>query len=299
MGDKMKGKISTMIIQVCFAVWLGLVMGALSPDPVYSDYITGYRELPYGGPGLFERYLITNDDNNDDNTISFGVLRVWNSRENLMIQVEPLDGWLISDIHIYVSSNPDPSMYLSPEVDGTFNYTNKFAFPGAVAQHTVICNLAEDLDFQWGEPWEDKRIQNIAVQAHLIKLDGSEEVNGQHSIIDQETVWGVGPDDGTGAGSPGLFTYELAHPRRGHFNGPTSGLSYKGPTQNGTTDESGGFDYFPGERIQLALGSVELGTALVDHKISPLDVFEQGRYQRPPGYQYGSSSSEPGRRRQG
>jgi len=48
----------------------------------------------------------------------------------------------------------------------------------------------------------------------------------------------------------------------------------KWPIQNAPIFESGGFDYFPGERVILSIGSVDLGTALADHKISPLDIFE-------------------------
>ncbi|MGD9099030.1 MAG: choice-of-anchor O protein, partial [Anaerolineae bacterium] len=74
----------------------------------------------------------------------------------------------------------------------------------------------------------------------------------------------------------GWFNHELVHPQRGHFiDSPVSGLSFRTPTNEGKTDQSGGFDYFPGERVELSVGSVHLGNPLADHKISPLDIFEQ------------------------
>lgn len=67
----------------------------------------------------------------------------------------------------------------------------------------------------------------------------------------------------------------MAHPNRTHFiDSPVEGLIFQTLTHQGLTDESGGFDYFPGEQVTLSIGSVPLGTALADHKISPLDLFE-------------------------
>jgi len=71
------------------------------------------------------------------------------------------------------------------------------------------------------------------------------------------------------------FRYEIAHPRRAHFiDSPVGGLFVKTPTFAGVTDESGGFDYFPGERVDISIGSVVIGNALADHKISPIDIFK-------------------------
>ncbi len=71
------------------------------------------------------------------------------------------------------------------------------------------------------------------------------------------------------------FTYEMAHPMRGHFiDSPVSGLTVETPTYEGVTGIDAAFDYFPGEYVELSLGNVFLGTAPADHKISPLDVFE-------------------------
>lgn len=70
------------------------------------------------------------------------------------------------------------------------------------------------------------------------------------------------------------FKYEMAHPKTGHFiDSPVGGLTVQTPTYEGVTDETGAFDYFPGEEVQIAIGSVELGFGVSDHKISPLDLW--------------------------
>jgi hypothetical protein len=71
------------------------------------------------------------------------------------------------------------------------------------------------------------------------------------------------------------FKYEMAHPRRAHFiDSPVAGVLAAGPTYEDFTDFAGGFDYFPGERVDLSVGTVHLGSPLADHKISPLDIYE-------------------------
>ncbi len=70
------------------------------------------------------------------------------------------------------------------------------------------------------------------------------------------------------------FRFEMGHPRRGHFiDSPVAGLSVETPTYEGITGEDAAFDYFPGESVDISLGSIFLGSAVADHKISPLDIF--------------------------
>ena len=67
----------------------------------------------------------------------------------------------------------------------------------------------------------------------------------------------------------------FTHPKRGHFiDSPVGGITYLTPTQEGVTDLNGGFDYFPGDLVELAVGNVKLGSTGANHKISPLDIFE-------------------------
>jgi hypothetical protein len=133
----------------------------------------------------------------------------------------------------------------------------------------LVVDFEEDLGFNWGLPWENMRVQNIAVHADLVQIDE------QGEIIAEEGAWAFGPAEFEGDQWGWWFSYEMAHPRRGHFiDSPVGGVSFSTPTGSGVTDGSGGFDYFPGERVELYVGSVYLGTPLAGHKISPLDIYE-------------------------
>ena len=70
------------------------------------------------------------------------------------------------------------------------------------------------------------------------------------------------------------FRYEMAHPKTGHFiDSHVGGLTLQTPTYEGVSDETGSFDYFPGEEVEVSIGSVELGYGVADHKTSPLDLY--------------------------
>lgn len=78
------------------------------------------------------------------------------------------------------------------------------------------------------------------------------------------------------------FRYEMAHPKTGHFiDSPVAGLSVETPTYEGVTDVDAKFDYFPGELVDISIGSVLLGSALADHKTSPLDIFPMADTEDP------------------
>ncbi|MBU8871726.1 MAG: hypothetical protein KOO60_12740, partial [Gemmatimonadales bacterium] len=70
------------------------------------------------------------------------------------------------------------------------------------------------------------------------------------------------------------FKFTIGHPKTGHFiDSPVAGLGVQTPTYEGVTLEDAKFDYFPGEVVDIALGSFHLGSTVADHKISPLDIF--------------------------
>ncbi len=224
-----------------------------------------------GGPGLYETPLIAGQ------IIDAGTVSVWNSRDNLQIQIEPLGDWLISEVHIFAGTGDMPTAEGNP-IPGKFPYKAEYSNP--VQKHTTVVHLADDMGFYWGAPWELDRIQNIAVHVDLVKL------NTYGQVTDEEGAWAYGPEQGAyiseeegeefeGSQWGWWFTYEMAHPKRGHLiDSPVEGVSFSTPTGSGVTDASGGFDYFPGERVELAIGSVNLGNTLADHKISPLDIYE-------------------------
>jgi hypothetical protein len=246
---------------------LAFATGNSCPDLIYA----AETEVPraYGGPGRFCTTLYA------DEIINAGMVSVWNGTENLKILIKPSGEWLISEVHVFVGTDQDeiPTKNGNP-VPGKFPYKKEFSSP--VLKDTTVVHLSDDMGFNWGAPWEDQRIQNIAVHVDLVKLD---EITGE--VTAEEGAWAFGPNEFEGSQWGWWFNYEMGHPRRGHFiDSPVSGLSFQTGTFDGLTDESGGFDYFPGERVELAIdsvdpiGSVHLGTPLAGHKISPLDIFE-------------------------
>jgi hypothetical protein len=69
--------------------------------------------------------------------------------------------------------------------------------------------------------------------------------------------------------------YPLAKVESGHFiDANVNGLSFETPTQSGTTGDEGQFWFIPDERIEFSVGSVPLGDALADRRVSPVDLFE-------------------------
>jgi hypothetical protein len=212
------------------------------------------------GPGLHVATLYAAQ------TIDAGTVSVWNSRYNLQIQTETSGEWLISEIQIFVGIDPVLTRNGNP-IPGKFPYKKEYTNPTRI--HMLVVDFEDDMGFNWGLPWENMRVQNVAVHADLVQLDEQGEITAE------EGAWAFGPGEFEGDQWSWWFTYEMAHPKRGHFiDSPVGGVSFSTPTGSGVTDESGGFDYFPGERVELAVGSVHLGTPLADHKISPLDIFE-------------------------
>ncbi|MEJ2282984.1 MAG: choice-of-anchor O protein, partial [Desulfobacterales bacterium] len=123
---------------------------------------------------------------------------------------------------------------------------------------------------QWGEPWLQKRLVTVAVWVELKTTDvvpvtfTAWALNPNVSTALQKTAWG---DNAL------AMRYELQHPKHGTFVGPVHGMGYSTPTHNGTIGAEGGFSFFPGEIIELSIGSVYIGSAVADQRISPLDIF--------------------------
>lgn len=226
--------------------------------------------------GLIEAPLITQA------LSRVGLAKVSNSPTELKISIIPAEAWELRNVQIYVGNEPVPATKKGNLIPGKFNYKDEYANDGQ--NYQLAINLAEELDFHWGTPWEGLRLQNIAIHVSMVKLDE----NG--AIIDGGAAWaytGTGTAsvegdfdeeiyaDFEGVGKGWAFQYQLTHPKRGHFiDSPVSGLNYSTRSSSGMTDESGAFDYFPDENVSLSLGRYQLGTTLAMHRISPLDFYE-------------------------
>ena len=219
-------------------------------------------ELGFGaqGPGRFDTVLYAGQH------IDAGTVSVWNSKYNLQIQTVTSGDWLIKEVQVFAGTDPVTTKKGNP-VPGKFPYKKEFENPNRIGM--VVVDFEEDMGFNWGVPWQLDRIPNIAVHVDLVQLDAEGEVSAE------EGAWAFGPNEFEGDEWGWWFSYQMAHPKRGHFiDSPVAGLSFTTPTHTGKTDDSGGFDYFPGERVELSVGSVYLGSPLAGHKISPLDIYE-------------------------
>lgn len=296
------------------------------------------------GPGRVGLSILAGRDH-----VDIGSGGIWNSRDQLIIQLDPADGWRIESYKIDLGGGDEYSPPLTttgnPKI-GHFDYKEEFSLPyvnevnndGHPFRRTFVLDLEMDLAFQWGVPWADMRTQGVAIFLNLVKLDDANNVIAQTGawavpelitwIVEAEeltdpdaevTVDGtIVADDNTGevvdaqvtevkktakgkvaktehqnaqkswevdeaeeiisfdGGRWGWwFRYQLGHPRVGHFiDSPVAGLHVETPTYEGTTDETAAFDYFPGESADISIGSILLGSAVADHKISPMDIFE-------------------------
>jgi hypothetical protein len=228
----------------------------------------------YGGPGLFETTLFAGQ------TIDAGTVKVWNSPKKFMVQVETSDDWLIVEAQIYAGYpevDPIPTTKKGNPVPGKFPYKREYDNP--VPVHMLTLDLKDDLGFSWGSQYRELRAPALAVHVDLVKLDS------KGKVIDEEGAWAYGPDEFEGSQWGWWTTYGLAHPMRGQFiDSPVVGIGYRGPTQEGVTSNeegSGGFLFFPGETIEFSVGTVSLGSALADKKVSPLDLFHNADINDP------------------
>ncbi len=200
---------------------------------------------------------------------SIGTAEYWNNRNSFLVNLNPAKGWKIVGVQVYVGTKVPPSIKGIPIVT-KYPCIRKFRDkPEAIL---IQCDLDEELAFTWGQD----RSRYIAIHGHLVKTSASGFALAMYDF------W-LKPQDPTALSSyvawpkmkhGGYFTHEFTHPSRGHFiDSPVAGITYQTPTSWGMTDESGSFDYFPGERVLLSIGSVTIGAPFADHKISPLDIF--------------------------
>ena len=194
-----------------------------------------------------------------------GTAEFWNTRSNLIVELQADGDWKIKDAQVYAGEELPPAKKNKDKpAFGKFPCKRDFA----VHQNStmVMCSLKDELGHSWG----GDQTRYVAAHADLVQYDNAGE------IIAETDVWVLPGDyeafDDLAWG--GYFTTIFAHPRRGHFvDSPVSGLRYRTPTNWGVTDSAGAFDYFPGEAVQLWLGMVYLGESETDNKISPLDIF--------------------------
>lgn len=202
-----------------------------------------------------------------------GVGEFWNTRNNFIVELVAGDGWLLTDVQVYAGSEM-PQVKKDKMKPGDFPCDMEF--DGRSSRGMIACALEDVLDLSWGGDQD----RYIAVHGDLVKVDDEGTVTAENDFWLKPTAstdFANSVIDVTPIHSGFVFTMKFFHPRRGHFiDSPVGGLTYMTPTHTGVTDSSGAFDYFPGETVDLWVGTVYLGHASAGHKISPLDIFFVG-----------------------
>ena len=197
-----------------------------------------------------------------------GTVAIHNNNGGLLIDVQTANGWEMTALHVHAGwvENPVPMKRGNP-VPGQFDFKYEYAVPQL--HEPVFLDFVEDLQgFRWGEPYEAERLRHIAVHADVVLRDAS----GQ--IVASEGAWAQGDIPFEGGQWGWWLKYLMAHKAKVHFvDAPVAGLRLTSPTEDVLTDDGGGAPYFPGESGTYFLGGQLLGTTMLDHKVSPLDLF--------------------------
>lgn len=252
-------KVVTMVL-----VFLIVFSSVLSPDAASCSILEPDDCV---GPGKHETELYIRPQSGTKeikDLISAGKAAIWNTREEFMVHLETKEEWKIAEVLIYVGSDPIPvSAGGTPQL-GMFPYVKHFSAP--VSTYDLVLSLEEDLDFTWGRRDKSDRIQNVSI---CLKLSNGEQVGKQSA---REEAWAYGEKE-FDANRGWWMRYALNRPMTGHFiDSPVGGLNYRTHSYKGRTDSSGAFEYFDGETVTLNIGTLELGSTLAQHKISPLDL---------------------------
>ena len=233
-----------------FSLLIAFTASAMAGPPMVE---AGFHQTPF----------LTDQDQPED----VGLVSMFNTPQEFVLNVQTSDGWLITDLHLFFHHDlgevPLKKGSLSIK---EFPYSQKFEVPQESANFTF--DLQDEFEFNWGMPWENQRVKYVALHADLVMLD-DEGVE-----IGNRDAWGFGYGDVPGSNTATSVPYLLTHPRTGHFrDSAVGGALVKSPTFDARTDDSGKFYYFPDEKATFSIGAVILGEAVLTKRVTPLDFF--------------------------
>ncbi|MBW2483401.1 MAG: hypothetical protein JRF38_25715, partial [Deltaproteobacteria bacterium] len=227
-----------------------------------------------------------------DDWVDVGEVIYLNTRGELKIKVIPDEGFKLEKVNIHVVEYLEEFDRVIDKkgkpVAGKFDYkTDYLGTYGYLADdHMQVIPFEElipkgESAICWGvDPEKCPPNRYVIVRVELYEQNGFNE-DGTENWVDipqsaysqnflgifdridkEEAVWAW------------YVTYPLAKVERGHFiDANVKGLTYETPTQSGVTGDSGQFDFIPEERVAFSVGSLPLGDALGDRRVSPMDLF--------------------------
>jgi hypothetical protein len=177
-------------------MWLGVFVLLIGSVPTAMAGVQGY------GPGRIGLKILAGHDHEEAGTGG-----IWNSRDQLHIQIDPADGWRIKEYRLDIGGGDDYCPPLTPTGNpkiGYFDYKevypDPFINPDAPEDNcyrrTLTLDLGEDLGFQWGTPWAELRTQGVALFLRLVRLDedGGEVQQTGAWVVPELIIWEE-PDD--------------------------------------------------------------------------------------------------------
>jgi len=241
--------------------------------------------LPAGGTGAEDGLIWpvqTKQAYNDGDVAPIwhdvGDVSIWNTSDELKIDLVASEGLQIEEIAIHIVQDPADfdailDKYGKPKVSKFTYKTDYLGDEGIrVASHREVVNL-DDFEICWGvNPDQCPPNLYIIVAATLARWT---------VLVDGEEAWVQVPettyaqnggmfDRYPGSGDDGIVwgwyvTYPLAKAQAGHF--------VDANVNGGTTGDNGQFWWLPDESIDFSVGSLDLGNALADRAVSPVDLF--------------------------
>jgi len=204
----------------------------------------------------------------------------------LTIEIIPNDGIKFMNVAIHVVDDPADFVEIldkkgeKPNIPNLDFRTDYEKNPQGYHLEVIALDDLVDEHFCWGgvNPTQCPP-PYVIVHAELLLPDGT-VLDGAYAknagMFDRYLATEALPD---GLGDPkfwGYVTYPLAKHEAGHFiDANVLGLEYVTITESGTTGEEGHFWYLPGERVAFSVGSLFLGDALGNRRVSPADLFEE------------------------